>query len=205
LAEQISYPDGDHELVNNNNPTARAEAQSLLEVVGLGPWLTAQKYDLESVQDWHSVLSGGQKQRLAWVRMFFHRPDFALIDEGTSAVDRDSVDLLFLHAKEQLGITMLTISHSEVVDAHHKQALDLDQGGRWQITDDVATPRDGTDSPDAAATQAEKSASNALEELLEELEKALATHKSEGSDTPGSALGRDALRILAALRAEIER
>ena len=136
MAEQISYPDGDHELVKN--PTARAEAQSLLEVVGLGPWLTAQKYDLESVQDWHSVLSGGQKQRLAWVRMFFHRPDFALIDEGTSAVDRDSVDLLFLHAKEQLGITMLTISHSEVVDAHHKQALDLDQGGRWQITDDVA-------------------------------------------------------------------
>ena len=32
------------------------------------------------------VLSGGQKQRLAWARLYYHKPAFGFVDEGTSAV-----------------------------------------------------------------------------------------------------------------------
>ena len=108
LAEQIAYPDAPDGLASDED--SRAEAWELLTAVGLQPWLDENGFGLDTVQDWHAVLSGGQKQRLAWVRMYYHKPAFALIDEGTSAVDRESVDQLFLHAKK-MGITMLTISH----------------------------------------------------------------------------------------------
>ena len=108
LAEQIAYPDAPDGMASDED--SRAEAWELLTAVGLKPWLDENGFGLDTVQDWHAVLSGGQKQRLAWVRMYHHKPAFALIDEGTSAVDRESVDQLFLHAKK-MGITMLTISH----------------------------------------------------------------------------------------------
>ena len=38
--------------------------------------------------DWTAILSGGQKQRLGWCRLYYRKPAFALVDEGTSAVDR---------------------------------------------------------------------------------------------------------------------
>ena len=149
---------------------SRAEAWELLTAVGLKPWLDENGFGLDTVQDWHAVLSGGQKQRLAWVRMYHHKPAFALIDEGTSAVDRESVDQLFLHAKK-MGITMLTISHhvrlpslrtahfiaargwqdkwscvwQDAVDVHHSRALDLAKGGKWSFTEGVVTPRESED------------------------------------------------------------
>lgn len=73
LGEQISYPDPAGPLATGGDEDARAEAQLLLEAVGLGPWLKEHEFNLDTEQDWHGVLSGGQKQRLAWVRMYLLR------------------------------------------------------------------------------------------------------------------------------------
>ena len=184
LAEQIAYPDEAGALTSSKE--ARDEAEEFLDVVGLGPWLREHSFDLDTEQDWHSVLSGGQKQRLGWVRMYHKRPTYALIDEGTSAVDRDSVDTLFIQAKK-LGITLVTISHHDAVDLHHNRALDLAQGGVWSVTEEEDGGR-----LTPASRQDDDNESAALG-LVERLEGALAKHGRLGHD-------QEVQQTLAALR-----
>jgi hypothetical protein len=167
-------------------------ARQLLEAVGLGPWLREHGFDLDSVQDWHSVLSGGQKQRLAWVRLYHHCPSFALIDEGTSAVDRHSVDQLFLFAKK-LSITMFTISHHDAVDAHHTRALDLAKGGKWSWSSDVSTPRDSEEEEEEEGEGGPDTADSGLR-VVAELSESLQERHPDAMVDPRIVALLDALR-----------
>lgn len=57
-------------------------------------------------------LSGGQKQLLAFIRVLINKPDFLVIDEGTSNMDRGTegtIMNLILRLKSEMGI--LLISH----------------------------------------------------------------------------------------------
>ncbi|RHZ61634.1 hypothetical protein Glove_346g28 [Diversispora epigaea] len=105
--DQIIYPDS--EIIANSKGYDDKRLMELLNVVHLD-YLIEREGGWESVQDWADVLSGGEKQRVAMARLFYHKPQFAILDECTSAVSVDVEGIMYTHARE-LGITLFTVSH----------------------------------------------------------------------------------------------
>eukprot|EP00939_MAST-03C_sp_MAST-3C-sp1_P000817 g817.t1 len=139
LRAQITYPDLPSKI-------SKEEAVRLLKLVGLQDLLGRFNLDDETtlkaspsrenrgdsvLTTWHEILSGGQKQRLAWCRLFFHKPTFALVDEATSAVSADMATKLYTMAKD-MGITLVSISHHKEIDALHSMSLDLTKHGAYR-------------------------------------------------------------------------
>lgn len=87
---------------------------------------------LDAVHDWAEVLSGGQKQRLGFARLLFHRPDFAILDEASSAVSVDIEALLYKKTKAA-GITLISVSHRPSLWSFHDKVLKFDGAGGYEF------------------------------------------------------------------------
>lgn len=103
--------------------TDRTDADLLffLEKVQLG-YLVAREGGWDVVHDWTDVLSGGEKQRLAMARLFYHSPQFAILDECTSAVSVDVEGAMYSYCREQ-NITLFTVSHRKSLWKYHEFVL----------------------------------------------------------------------------------
>ena len=58
-----------------------------------------------------SALSGGQKQRVAIARALIHNRSILLVDEGTSALDRENAELVEQSLLQNPDLTLILISH----------------------------------------------------------------------------------------------
>ncbi|XP_045160208.2 ATP-binding cassette sub-family D member 3-like isoform X2 [Mercenaria mercenaria] len=136
LRDQIIYPDSVEE--QKRNRVSDEMLEDILKKVQLGYILEREK-GWESVQDWMDVLSGGEKQRVAMARLFYHKPQFAILDECTSAVSMDVEGYIYQHCRE-VGITLFTVSHRKSLWTHHEYYLMLDGRGNYEfkkITEDT--------------------------------------------------------------------
>lgn len=130
LRDQVIYPHSKEEFENrgmNDNQILEFLKKVHLE------YLVDREGGWDSVQDWMDVLSGGEKQRIAMARLFYHQPQFAILDECTSAVSVDVEGFIYTHCKE-VGITLFTVSHRKTLWKYHEYVLQFDGRGAYSFT-----------------------------------------------------------------------
>lgn len=98
----------------------KARAIELLERVGLG----------DRIEHRPNELSGGQQSRVALARALVNRPSMVLADEPTGALDSTSTaDVLSVFRElNDVGHTIVLITHEEEVAAHAKRVVRLRDG-----------------------------------------------------------------------------
>lgn len=140
LRDQITYP------IRLKDKSRDEEIRALLAKVGLTKLLPPQKKSfltddssdgLEiSHHDWSDVLSGGEKQRVGWARLYFHKPNFAILDESTSAINPDEEGRLYEELCK-LKVTFFSIAHRLDLRRFHQKELNLagDGTGAYTITE----------------------------------------------------------------------
>lgn len=121
LRDQIIYPHSVQEMEENG----RTDEQlvEFLDQVQL-KYVAEREAGLDSEQEWTDVLSGGEKQRVAMARLFYHKPQFAILDECTSAVSVDVEGAMYTHCCSQ-NITLFTVSHRKSLWKYHQYVLQV--------------------------------------------------------------------------------
>ncbi|ETV92478.1 hypothetical protein, variant [Aphanomyces invadans] len=128
LRDQILYPDSVDKMVAAGRTDA--DLLALLQLVQLEYLIDVDGWD--AIKDWADVLSGGEKQRLAMARLFYHAPQFAILDECTSAVSVDVEGLMYAYCKSQ-RITLFTVSHRQSLWKYHDYVLQFDGQGAYSF------------------------------------------------------------------------
>lgn len=114
LRDQVIYPDGHVDM--RNKGTSEDDLNRILEEARLG-YLPDREGGWDTRKEWKDVLSGGEKQRMGFARLLYHEPQYAFIDEGTSAVSSDVEGLLYETCKEK-GISKLPKAQTSPLHTH---------------------------------------------------------------------------------------
>ncbi|CAI9758234.1 unnamed protein product [Fraxinus pennsylvanica] len=104
-----------------------AHLKTILENVKL-LYLLEREGGWDANQNWEDILSLGEKQRLGMARLFFHKPQFGILDKCTNATSVDVEEHLYSLANNS-GITVITSSQFLVLprsdDYGHEEAYCL--------------------------------------------------------------------------------
>jgi vitamin B12/bleomycin/antimicrobial peptide transport system ATP-binding/permease protein len=115
-----------------------AKVRDAMEAVGLNEHLDK----LDEDGPWDQTLSGGEKQRVAFARLLIHEPDIIVMDESTSALDKESQRILMERIEKQLpGTTVLSVGHRPELEEFHERKITLEhRPGGAQIVGDIDLP-----------------------------------------------------------------
>ncbi|KAF2668556.1 hypothetical protein BT63DRAFT_374719 [Microthyrium microscopicum] len=130
LRQQIIYPDNLREM--RARGTTDADLLRILKVLDISS-IVDRPDGWDAEETWADVLSGGLQQRVAMARLFYHAPQYAILDECTSSVTLEVERVMYEEAK-RLGITLMTVSHRRSLWKYHKMILQFDGMGHYVFT-----------------------------------------------------------------------
>ncbi|KAL6558839.1 ATP-binding cassette sub- D member 1 [Orobanche minor] len=106
--------------------------KNILENVKL-LYLLEREGGWDTCTNWEDILSLGEQQRLGMARLFFHKPQFGVLDECTNATSVDVEEHLYRLARDS-GITVITSSQRPALIPFHSVELRLIDGeGKWEL------------------------------------------------------------------------
>ena len=116
--ENVSMP----LLINGTDKQeAERQAKSLLDLVGLS-------HRLDHLP---SQMSGGERQRVAIARALVNKPKLVLADEPTGNLDKKNAQQvfdLFLKVNQELGTTLVVVTHDQALAERFDRIIKLDDG-----------------------------------------------------------------------------
>ncbi|KAL6299661.1 adrenoleukodystrophy protein [Sparassis latifolia] len=126
LRDQVIYPHGRDEMEARS--VTDDDLLAILSVVQMDH-VVERDGGWDAAREWRETLSGGDQQKIAWARLFYHKPKYAVLDEATSLVPVEMEGKMMEYAA-RLGITLLTVSHRPSLWKYHAMILQFDgQGG----------------------------------------------------------------------------
>jgi ATP-binding cassette subfamily D (ALD) protein 3 len=131
LREQLIFPDTAEDAVRRGVTDERL--MEMVEAVGLTS-VVIREGGLDGFKSWHEVLSGGERQRVAFVRVLYHRPAFAVLDEATSAVSQEIEPAMYT-AAQRCGTTLVTVSHRDSLKKFHSKLVVLNGDGTTTVSE----------------------------------------------------------------------
>lgn len=124
LRQQILYP-------NTKAEVDDQELKQVLQQVNLAD-LDERFGGFDVEQDWAKVLSLGEQQRLTFARLLLNKPNYAILDEVTSALDLNNEESLYRHL-QATSTTFLSVGHRATLVEYHQLVLELSEDRQWQL------------------------------------------------------------------------
>ncbi|PPQ67380.1 hypothetical protein CVT25_005959 [Psilocybe cyanescens] len=130
LRDQIIYPHSKVEMTKRG--ITDDDLSRILAVVEMGH-IVEREGGWDASKEWREALSGGDQQKIAWTRLFYHNPKYAVLDEATSLVPTEMEGMMMEYAAK-LNITLLTVSHRPSLWKYHAVILHYDGQGGYVFT-----------------------------------------------------------------------
>lgn len=131
LPEQLTYPS----TIKDGESVSNATIREILGQVDL-EYLLDRPGVMTEIVNWEDELSLGEKQRLAIARLIYHKPQYAILDECTSAVS-GAMERTLYDICRNMGITYITISHRPVLRAYHERILTIGLGAQGYTIEEI--------------------------------------------------------------------
>ena len=129
IRQQIIFPDIEPNFESDD------EMKSMLTTNGLSHLLQATDGNLDGVpfKEWVKKLSPGEKQTLSFLRLIYHQPKIAFMDEASAALSVESEAKLYEDCQKK-NIQLISIGHRPTLKPFHQQILHIGLGnGLWRL------------------------------------------------------------------------